>query len=258
MIDNEIFQSIQSELKKIESQHNISIVYACESGSRAWGFASPDSDYDVRFIYRRSEDYYLSLEKKADTLDFPLSGDLDIGGWDLSKVLQHIKKSNAVISEWLQSPVVYYEAEGIKKELLDLAYEFSSLPSMVHHYLGISRKAYGSIDEKGFITIKKIFYVLRPLLAAYYITQKKTIAPMEFKDLYEQVEDLDVRSEIDRLLHEKKGADEKERVSLPMVLVDYITAMVQRIGIDSQKLSPHAKEWSSLNNFFIEEIKKDF
>ena len=55
---------ILRELKKIEEQENVKIIMAIESGSRAWGFASPDSDYDVRFIYVRKEEDYLKLEKK--------------------------------------------------------------------------------------------------------------------------------------------------------------------------------------------------
>ena len=102
---------VLTKIREIEEKEQIRILHVIESGSRAWGFASPDSDYDVRFIYVRDQNFYLALQDQRDTIDWELNDVLDINGWDLKKVLQHIWKSNAVIYEWANSPVVYYTTE---------------------------------------------------------------------------------------------------------------------------------------------------
>src|SRR6187549_3465126 len=110
-----VMQQINSILKQIETKNQIKILYACETGSRAWGFPSPDSDYDIRFIYMHERDWYLSLSQRKDSIEF-MEGDLDITGWDLRKCLILLKKSNAPLIERLQSPVEYYSVAGFKKE----------------------------------------------------------------------------------------------------------------------------------------------
>ena len=91
---------IIEELKKIEEKENIQIIYAVESGSRAWGFAGTDSDYDVRFIYVHNLDYYLKLEDTRDVLEYPINDLLDISGWDISKTLKLAHSSNPSLYEW--------------------------------------------------------------------------------------------------------------------------------------------------------------
>ena len=74
---------IINRLQELEAENNVKILYACESGSRAWGFPSATSDYDVRFIYLRPVEWYLSIEQKRDVIEYPVENDLDISGWDL-------------------------------------------------------------------------------------------------------------------------------------------------------------------------------
>ena len=102
-------QLIHSRLIEIEAKNAIKIVYACESGSRAWGFPSANSDYDVRFIYIRPVDWYLSIYEKRDVIEYPIDEQLDISGWDLKKALQLLRKTNPPLLEWLGSPIVYLE-----------------------------------------------------------------------------------------------------------------------------------------------------
>ena len=108
---------ITAALAALEAQHGIRILYACESGSRAWGFPSPDSDYDVRFIYVHPLDWYLGLDEGPDTLNFPVDDELDLAGWELRKTLRLLRGSNAALFEWLQSPIVYHEAPGFRARL---------------------------------------------------------------------------------------------------------------------------------------------
>ena len=102
---------ISKKLKEIEQKENVKIIMAVESGSRAWGFASPDSDYDVRFVYVRRPEDYLRLEKTKDVIEWQLDDVLDINGWDLKKALQLMHDSNPSIFEWCASPIVYQSCE---------------------------------------------------------------------------------------------------------------------------------------------------
>jgi hypothetical protein len=117
---------ILSLLAGLEAEHGIRILYACESGSRAWGFPSPDSDYDVRFVYAHPVEWYFSVEDLQDTLERPVSDQLDAGGWELRKALRQLRKSNATLFEWLQSPVVYREAEGFGEAMRELMHAYFS------------------------------------------------------------------------------------------------------------------------------------
>lgn len=169
--------TIDNKLNDIEKEHRIKILYSCESGSRAWGFPSPDSDYDVRFIYIRPLEYYLSVHTKKTHLSFPITDELDIYGWDLVKVLQLINKSNTTPFEWLQSPILYREDKVFRDELWMLCQNYFCPRSNTHHYLGLAKGAMETM-QRDEIKIKKLFYVLRPLLAALWCVERSTIAPM--------------------------------------------------------------------------------
>ena len=131
---------ILHKLQQIEHEKGVTLLYAVESGSRAWGFASPDSDYDIRFIYRHDLNYYLSLWKQPDVIEFMTEDDLDGSGWDLRKTVQLLAKSNAPLLEWLYSPVVYYENEAFATQMRALAKDCFSPIACLHHYLGTTKK----------------------------------------------------------------------------------------------------------------------
>lgn len=133
-------EEIIAVLRDIENQHGIKIVYACESGSRAWGFPSTDSDFDVRFIYIHPPEWYLSVETQPDFIELPIHGLLDINGWDMKKALLHIRKSNPVVDEWLNSPIVYRENEPAANEMRELACLCFNPVHAMHHYLHIAVK----------------------------------------------------------------------------------------------------------------------
>ena len=136
-----IDEAIMMELRNIEETQNVRILMAVESGSRAWGFASPDSDYDVRFLYVRPEKEYLKLEKIRDVIEWKLDEVLDINGWDLTKALRLICKSNPTIFEWFSSPIVYQDTEEFQqmKQLLPM---YFSPRSSANHYLSMARANY--------------------------------------------------------------------------------------------------------------------
>lgn len=197
---------IKNKLEKIEKEYGIKILYSCESGSRAWGFPSPDSDYDVRFVYSRPIEEYLTIQPKKDHLSFPINDELDIYGWDISKVLQLITRSNTTPFEWLQSPVIYKEDKTFKEELWQLCQSYFCPRSNIHRYLGIARGAMETMNGKD-IKIKKLFYVLRPTLAALWCAEKNTIAPMSIFPLMDLLTD-DLRKKVLSLIELKSTANE--------------------------------------------------
>jgi predicted nucleotidyltransferase len=175
--------SILAQLNQLEADRKITILYACESGSRAWGFPSPDSDYDVRILYVHPPAWYLSIDERKDTLELPISDELDISGWELRKALQIFRKSNAVIYEWLQSPIFYQEVPGFREELLARMPAFFSGRAVIHHHLGLVHRAYTEVAEQPEIKLKKYFYILRSLLSASWVREYATVPPMEFGPL---------------------------------------------------------------------------
>ena len=211
---------IQDKLTEIEKEHGIKILYSCESGSRAWGFPSPDSDYDVRFIYKRSFDEYLTIQSGKDHLSFPINEELDIYGWDISKVLQLITKSNTTPFEWLQSPIIYREDKRFKDDLWLFCQNYFCPRSNIHHYLGIARGAMETMNGED-IKIKKLFYVLRPLLAALWCAEKNTIAPMSIHQLMELLSD-DLRKKVLSLIDLKSTASESYLIKIDADLRKWI------------------------------------
>lgn len=113
-------KEILKTLNQIEAQHNVKILYACESGSRAWGFPSPDSDYDVRYLYIRPVEAYLKLFPERDVIEGPIDEIKDFVGWDLQKALKLLMKGNAPLIEWVRSPIVYKDNPWLRENLIKL------------------------------------------------------------------------------------------------------------------------------------------
>jgi uncharacterized protein len=201
--------TILQKLKELELQQGIRILYACESGSRSWGFASPDSDYDVRFIYTRKTEDYLSIAKVRDVVELPVNEELDISGWDIRKALQLFLKSNAPLYEWLQSPIIYQQNEMFRMELQSMMKKYFSLRAGGNHYLSMAINTVEQELQENQRKLKKYFYALRPLLACNWIIEKQEVPPMEFGILRTLITDLSVQKEIDGLLDLKIASDEK-------------------------------------------------
>ncbi len=180
-----ILTQIQTKLEDIEKEHNVKILLAIESGSRAWGFESKDSDYDIRFIYVHKKDFYLSIDKKRDVIEYPIVDLIDINWWDLKKALQLFYKSNPTLAEWLKSPIIYMENTDFKKELLKLEKEYFSPKWYIYHYLHMAEWNFREYLKWDFVKSKKYFYVLRPILACMWIEKNNTPPPIEFDILLE-------------------------------------------------------------------------
>lgn len=186
-IPNEKRSQILEKLSRIESERGVKILYAIESGSRAWGFPSPDSDYDVRFLYIHPLKWYLSIRKRKDHLNLSIIEDLDCSGWDVDKALVLFRKSNPALLEWLRSPIVYIEQGSFASELQTLSEKHFSPLNSVYHYLHMANGNFKDYINRDKVRIKKYFYVLRPVLAAEWIAEELTQPPVEFERLLDKV-----------------------------------------------------------------------
>lgn len=173
-------KQIQHLLYKIQVEQGVKVLYAAESGSRAWGFASNDSDYDVRFIYLRNKREYLRLTPRKDVIEVT-DGDLDIVGWDLKKALLLGYKSNPQLTEWLNSPIVYANGNKFALRLLNLLERNPNLVAMYHAYRGLCKSTFYSELKGDELRIKKFFYCLRPIAACKWIKATDEIPPTEMR-----------------------------------------------------------------------------
>ncbi|MCL1666819.1 nucleotidyltransferase domain-containing protein [Elizabethkingia ursingii] len=189
---------IIEKLRETEAKYNIEILLAVESGSRAWGFASPDSDYDIRFIYRHSKDWYLTPWDKDETIEFMTEDDLDGSGWDLRKTFHLLLKSNAALLSWFYSPKVYIENKRFTELFRPLADQCFSPIAVSYHYLSMSKK-YLEACRNDKVKLKSYFYFLRTALSGKWITEKKTTPPVLFSDLLTLV-DSGIRTKIENLM----------------------------------------------------------
>lgn len=201
---------ILRRLRAAESEHGVRILYACESGSRAWGFASPDSDFDVRFIYAHERDWYLTFdtERRRDVIEYPIVDDIDCSGWDIRKAMYLFTRTNGALLEWLHSPVKYLEIGPLAAALRTLAPDCANSLALCYHY---SHTARGNAREylvKGQVRLKKYLYVLRPLLAIRYIEEGRGIPPVEFDRLVQGVAPPELRASIEGLLERKRTSVE--------------------------------------------------
>ena len=253
MVETHIVKEIAAKLADIQVSEEVVILYACESGSRAWGFPSEDSDYDVRFIYIRPKDWYLSidLETKRDVIERPISDELDIAGWDLRKALKLFYKSNPPLLEWLGSPIIYLEQFSTAEKLRELAKTFYSAKACMYHYLNMAESNYREYLKGDIIRTKKYFYVLRPILAINWLERDLGIIPTEFQKLVEGVlDDEQLVTDINDLIEQKKkGIELDEGPRIPSIS-NFLDAEVERLRGQKFDAYVHKPDMNTLNAFF--------
>ena len=244
---------IADRLDRLEADHDVTVLYACESGSRAWGFPSPDSDYDVRVVYVHPRDWYLSvdLERRDDTIDPPIEAALDLHGWDLRKALGLFRTANPTLREWLRSPIVYRGDAALMARWRDLMSDYYVPRAVGRAYRGMAR----SVAERALtdtpISHKAYLYVLRALLAVRWVERGRGgPVPVAFDRLVEgTVDDPAVRDALEALLERKTGGAELADGPRHPVLHDVVEAEIERQrALDFS--SPARTEFGPLNAFF--------
>lgn len=245
---------IKEKLLEIEKQENIRVLLAVESGSRAWGFASPDSDYDVRFIYIRQEEDYLKLEAVRDVIELPIDDMLDINGWDLQKTLRLLYKSNPTLFEWFSSPIIYVETEFADQFRKIMSRYFSSKRSL-YHYISMAEGNYREYLKRDMVRAKKYFYVLRPVLACRWILEKGTPPPMLFSELMEALLPERLRSDVNMLLELKMNSPEIREIPRVDTINEYLDSSIEEIkNIVKFMEESKAPDWQELNDLFLKEL----
>ncbi|MEO1259791.1 MAG: nucleotidyltransferase domain-containing protein [Bacteroidota bacterium] len=242
---------IQAFLSQIEKEKNIQILYANESGSRAWGFPSPDSDYDIRFIYRRERDWYLSVNEGKDQMTVMPNKLLDGSGWDFRKYLRLLHSSNATCFDWLNSPIIYREEKLFSEPVRELTKKYFQPKKVMFHFLGIAK----GMLQREFLTdrvrIKKYFYVLRPVLTAVYIAKHKKAAPVDFHELLPLVKSNEsVYQEITDLLKQKEKAMEGDLVKRVKILDEFVAQEMARCEAIARSLPKQQMSWNDINLFY--------
>ncbi|MFF2446097.1 nucleotidyltransferase domain-containing protein [Neobacillus sp. NPDC058068] len=223
-------EKIVAEIKRIEELFDVKVCLAVESGSRAWGFPSKDSDYDVRFIYVHKKDWYLSIDQKRDVIELPINNLLDINGWELRKALRLFKKSNPPLMEWLYSEIVYYQAFSLVDKMKAIQNKVFLPQSALYHYLNMAKGNFREYLHRDQVKIKKYFYVLRPILACQWIEKYNTVPPIEFQELVKDLlEEGQLKQEILTLLERKISGDELNLEPKVTVINDFLEKEIIRL-----------------------------
>ncbi len=249
-------------LDGLEREHRVTIPLAVESGSRAWGFASPDSDYDCRFVYIGKPERYLSPWSARDVIEVPLEGDFDLNGWDLGKALKLMLKGNAVILEWLQSPIVYKGDTRFRDEFLALALRSSDRVLIARHYLHLGerqRRTY-FVDSK-LVPLKKLFYALRPAAALRWLRFRPdaSLVPMHFPTLMNECDaPAAVKAIVADLMSKKAQTRELGAAPLPLEIARFIADEFDQARVAYQnaraRVDPEAREEAA--RFFRETVER--
>lgn len=242
---------IREKLTEIEKTENVKILLAVESGSRAWGFASPDSDYDVRFIYIRPMEEYLRLDKTKDVIEWQLDDVLDINGWDLKKALIQFRRGNATLFEWSNSPIVYRKTPEWDN-IYETAKSFFSAKAGIYHYYGTAKNTFMSYLQDENIKYKKYFYALRPLLACRYIEEFNCPPPVLFDELLKLNLPDNLQKGIQQLLKIKKVTEEKDlNPQIPVIQNFIASELAIQKNIADTVADDHKKDWTELNALFL-------
>ncbi|MBO1512618.1 nucleotidyltransferase domain-containing protein [Metabacillus bambusae] len=246
--------AIKELLKTLEKQENITILFACESGSRAWGTSSHSSDYDVRFIYIRELDWYLQLFEGRDVIEISPNDKVEMVGWDLKKALKLLQKSNPTLLEWIYSPIIYLSETAFTSKLKTLSQlAFSSIPT-VHHYLNMAKKNYQTLLKEKRSTTKRYLNILRPLLTCLWILDNQEMPKIDITSLSHQyINDPKLNQQFDLLLQSKQNGQQYfESMQLNIYCEETIQVVEEMIkNVQNVSLMPT----NTLNEFFLEIVK---
>lgn len=253
--DPEIVAGIDARLSAAEREENVRIPIAIESGSRAWGFPSPDSDYDCRFVFVRRHDDYRSLWQPRDVIETPLDPIYDVNGWDLGKLIKLMVKGNAVAIEWLRSPIRYRFDHNVADRLLDLARAVTDRAAIRRHYYSLAKTQWLRLDRSGDVPLKKIFYALRPVAAVAWLDRHPgdVVAPMAFQSLLDGADlSLACRAEIAAMLERKLASAELGRGPIPPAIAALIDTALGANPPDAvDPVSPEERRYAA-DRVFLE------
>ncbi len=242
-ISETIEKDIQEHLTEIEQKHDVTIIAAIESGSRAWGFPSPDSDYDVRFIYAHTKDWYIQLSPERDVIEVPINPVLDISGWDVRKAMNLANSGNAVVQEWLTSPIIYRHHDVLLPKLRELASSIFNAKAIYHHYFSMANGMLEDVRGEQ-VKLKRFFYFARATLSASWVLEKQTMPPIEFHKLLGGLTlNAQVIAAFNELIAAKSKLGEAEVILVDPVCLEYVVQVFEGFsdsdidGLEPKQLS---------------------
>ena len=250
-------EKILHYLKQIQLENDVEILLACETGSRAWGFPSPDSDYDVRFIYRHQKNWYLSLNEKKDTIERMFeNNEFDLSGWDLKKSLNLLWKSNPPLLERIQSPILYISDNVFLSEINELAKSTYSKIATMHHYLSMAKNIFFEIKNEESVKLKKLFYALRSATACKWIEETDEIPPIVFQYMLDRLDiSTELRNTIHSLIELKATKNEDYLHHKEIEINSFIENCIMHASTIVNKLPAAKGEIKKLDSFFISSLK---
>ncbi len=244
---------IEQKLREIEKKYEVKILFAVESGSRAWGFHSLDSDYDIRFVYQRKKDDYLNLWERKDTIHFTADDNLDGSGWDIQKALRLLAKSNASFTEWLFSPIIYRADNEVLEELKSIGKRnFNPIASFYHYHS--MNKNFKEILKSNDVNLKKFFYNIRTALCGNWIVKNQTIPPVEFKKLYPLIDEK-YHSKLDELIAFKNTQNEIANHKIDEELIFLVKKFVEENEVLKENLKATKPSKKEFNDLFLKVLK---
>ncbi len=256
-----IAEEVRRRLADVEATDGVRVLFAVESGSRAWGFPSRDSDYDVRFLYIHPPEWYLSVDAdlRRDVIERPIVDEIDLSGWEIRKALLLFAKSNPPLLEWLSSPLVYKDTQTFAPRLRALLPDYYAPNASLYHYLHMAQGNFKDYLRGDVVWVKKYFYVLRPLLAVRWIEQARGPVPMLFTDVLVTISDKpELVLEIETLRKRKMAGEELDRGPAIPVITDFVSSELARL----EQLHPERKVqypgFEPLNAFFRTVLSETF
>lgn len=252
-------EKIIQYLDKIEKEKEVKILLACETGSRAWGFPSPDSDFDIRIIYVHKKNWYLSLSEKKDSIELMFeNNDIDITGWDLRKSLRLLQKSNPPLLERLQSPILYKSDSNFLAEMNELANSQYSRIATIHHYLSMAKKFIEELKENEEYKLKKFFYALRSATACKWILEREEMPPIEFQKMIDGlIIENELLNRIDELIELKATISESYLHKGENKLIDFIETCIKSADEKRNSLPSSKGNIEDLNSFFLKMLSQN-
>ena len=246
----DVRRAVVAELERMERAEDVRVLLAVESGSRAWGFASPDSDFDVRFVYVRPVEHYLRLEPARDVLEWRVDEVLDVDGWDADKALRLLRGSNPSLFEWLASPIVYAE-DPVFAVVRELAADCFSPVASAHHYLSMGRNHLAALAGET-VRLKKCLYTMRAILAARWVVAERAPAPMLLRDLVDAGLEEPMRGLAAELLEAKTAGGERGELPRIAALNAWAAgALAQVTGALADLEPPAPVPWERLDEVFL-------
>jgi uncharacterized protein len=253
---------IITRLRSIEHEHRVRIPLAVESGSRAWGFPSPDSDYDCRFIYVPHIDDELSLFQRRDVIETPLTPVFDVNGWELRKAFKLMLKGNAVVLEWLTSPITYFGDAGFKADLLAFGSKVYRREVLAHHHLAMLRSQQARFfSDPSSVPLKKLFYVLRSAMALRVLRlgSENSLLPMQIQRLIALAQlDPETQKLIGDLIAQKAETGELGEGPLPEPFARLIMGEVEAASRTAQRPGVPSPEFRAIANELYRGMLRDF